>query len=570
MASKMASKNANFEIQVMKNGRWNTESYLESEGTAVAAAKGHLADKRCEGARVIRNWVRADGRMVEKEVFGQTRSFADDGPIRIVPVENAPAPCETPQDYFALPSRSLMNRIFRNYFEKSFVTPTELIYNYREMKRIQEKDLLVPSAVDRVAMLQTRSSGQDSKSRRDQIFQSIDRLSARARRAEALKLPTLRSTLKDVVDRLAIVESEEDCDYLAMVVLSRDLGNVRNWLGKLDRLCRLALDEGDPHSLELLDGVIADVLGANVVQEILGWQPSLAMAIVRMLDLADGRFPADKSDAGESAELLNVLLRDGKLPASRLCLIDRAYRQLKSANPLYRNDPGKEAAGFATVLERLITPTGLLHGPETAEALTVRAGRLVEEGGAAGRRAAIQTTFHAMPDRAYGLIYLCDLAQTDHAKDHGEDIAVLVERVFQTRGLAELCQRNLSAKERMERATAAHRSMQASPWEPALKNRLADHIDGVLEKYLIDEQVVEKLDHHESPLRDRAIRLVQFCASGILPEGRALARARERIRGLLRGANFDAHFVDGIADPVKAQKALRDFHQLLLRAGFGA
>lgn len=565
----MASKNATFEIQVMRDGRWSTESYIEAEETAIGAAKRYLMDKKCEGARVIRNWARADGRMVEKEIFCETRTIRDDGPIRIVQVEEAPPKCEMPQDYFGTHSRTIMNRLFRNYMEKVFVTPTELIHNYKELKRIQDKDTLVPSAVDRIAFLQTRQGEQDSKARRDDIFKSIDTMSARARRADALDLPKLKGSFKDVVDTVAELGGEDEADYLAMVVLARDLLNVRNWLGKLDRLCRLAVQEGDPHALELLDGVIADVLGANVVQEILGWQPSLAMAVVRMFDLADGNLPVEKSDAGESAEMLNALLKDGKLPASRLCLIDRAHRQLKSANPLYRSDPAKERDAYNTVLERVITPSGLLFGPETAEALTTRFARMVVEGGAAGRRAAIQSTFHAMPDRAFALIYLCDLARTDFAKEHGPDIVALLDKVCEARSLSELCLRTLSAKDRMLRATLAHRSAMASPFPAEIKARLAEHIDGVLEKYLIDEQIVEKLDHHDSSLRDRAVRLVQFCAAGVLPEGRAMTRARQRILTLLRGANFDARFVDGIADPAKAQKALRDFHQLLVRAGFG-
>ena len=92
----------------------------------------------------------------------------------------------------------------------------------------------------------------------------------------------------------------------------------------------------------------------------------------------------------------------------------------------------------------------------------------------------------------------------------------------------------------------------------------------MIDEYLIAEQIIEKLDHPSSTLRDRATRLVQFCAAGVLPEGKALTRARERIRAILRQPNFDAHFVEGIADPAKAQKALRDFHQLLInKAGFG-
>lgn len=565
----MASKNASYEIQLMKEGRWSTQSYLDAEDAAMAAAKRYLMDKKCEGARIVHNWTRPDGRILEKEIFCETRTVRDDGPVRIVEVEAAPPKCEMPDDYYGPNSRGLMNRIFRNYLEKQFVTPTELIHNYKELKRIQDKDTLVPSAVDRVAFLQTREGEQDTKSRRDEIFKSVDTMSARARRAEAMKLPKLNGTFKAVVDAVAGMDGGEDTDYLAMVVLSRDLVNVRNWLGKLDRLCRLAMQEGDPHALDMLDGVIADVLGANVVQEILGWQPSLSAAIGRMFDLAEGNLPTEKSDAGESAEMLNSLLKEGKLPLARAVLIDRAIRQIKSANPLYRSDPSKEREAFSTLIERLVTPQGLLFGAEAADALTWRASRMVEEGGAAGRRAGIQLCFNLMPDRAFGLIYLCDLARTEYAKEHSPDILALVSRVAECRSLGELTARTMSPKDRMLRATLSHHVAAGSVFPPDLRTRLTDAIDGILETYLVSEQVIEKLDHHESPLRDRAVRLVQFCAAGVLPEGRAMTRARQRIIGLLKVPNFDAHFVDGITDPVKAQKALRDFHQLLVRAGFG-
>ena len=564
----MASKSADYEIQTMKDGRWCTQSYMDSEEAAMIAAKRLLADKKCEGARIVHNWTRPDGRIVEKEIFSETRTVKDDGPIRIADVDSAPPKCEMPTEYYGPNSRNMMNRILRNYLDKTFLTPTELIYNYRELKRIQEKDTLVPSAVDRIAFLQTRDSNQDSKTRREEIFRNVDEMSARARRAEGMKLPKLDGSFKAVMDAVAR-QGGDDSDYLAMVVLSRDLLNTRNWLGKLERLCRLALQEGDPRALDMLDGVIADVLGSTVVQEILGWQPSLAAAIGRMLDLADGVMPTEKSDAGESAELLNSLLRDGKLPQARAVLIDRAVKQIKSANPLYRSDPSKERDAFASVVARLVTQQGLLFGPDAADALTTRASRMVEEGGAAGRRAGIQLTFNTMPDRAFGLVYLCELARTEMAKEHAPDIMALIQRVLGCRSLGELTARDLTPKDRMIRATLAHCVAAGSVFPPDLRKRMTDTIDAILERYLVSEQVIEKLDHHESPLRDRAIRLVQFAAAGVLPEGRAMTRARERIIALLKVPNFDAKFIDGIDDPGRAQRALRDFHQLLVRAGFG-
>ncbi len=564
-----AGNRANFEIQVQRDGRWITETVSDREDDARTIADKFFADKRCEGARIVRNWNRADGKMVESELFCQTRIVKDDGPVRIAQVDTAPAKCEAPDDYFGPSSRGLMNRIFRNYFEKTYLTPTELIHNYRELKRIQDKDTLVPSAVDRVAFLQTREIDQDSKSRRDEIFKTLDQMTARARKAEAMGLPKLAGNFSEVIQSIEGVSDDDERDYLALVVLSRDLINVRNWVGKLERLCKLAQDEGDFRAVQLLDGAIADVLGANVVQEILGWQPSLGNAIRGMLDLADGIMPTEKSEAGESAVILNRMFAARKLPLARHCLIDRAHRQLRSANALYRTDPAKENDEFRRVLQRLLTPTGLYCGAETAEALTTRYTRMVEQGGAAGRRAAIAGVFQAMPDKATGAMFLCDLARSEYAKDHAGDIVEQLETLLQCRSIVDLCLRTLSPKDRMIRATNAHQVMVSSVFPSDVKGRVVEAIDSVLERYVIEEQIVEKLDHPDSSLRDRAVRLVQFCAAGVLPEGRALSRARQRILALLRQPNFDAHFVDGIADPGRAQKALRDFHALLVKAGFG-
>ncbi len=565
----MVADRASFEVLVSKDGRWSTETIVYKEDEARAAAKKLLANKTCEGAKVVRNWLRADGTMVENEIFCETRTAKDDGPIRIVAIDSAPEKCETPEDFLGPESRNVVNRLFRNYLDKAFLTPTELMHSYKELKRLQEKDTLVPSAVDRVAQLQTKDSEQDSRSRGQEIFKTIDDISARARRVEGMKLPKLDGRFSDLVAKLATQGDHEDSDYLAMVVLSRDLINMRNWVGKLERLCTLAVEDPDPHAVELLDGVIADVLGSSVVQDILGWQPSLGAAIISMFDLADGKLKIGKTDAGESAEILNRLFAENKLPVSRACLLDRAHRQIASANPLNRTEPAKEGDEFKRLLLRTLTPTGFISGTETAEALTNRYTHMGEQGGAAGRKAALNGLFRILPDRAWGLIYLCDIARSHFGAEHVADIVALLDLVFMTRQLSELCLRTLPPKERMLHATVAHHAVMASIFPPEVKKRLAEFIDTILENYLIEEQIIEKLDSPDAHLRDRAVRLVQFCAAGVLPEGKALTRARHRILTLLRQPNFDAHFIDGFTDPVRAQKALREFHQLLVKAGFG-
>jgi hypothetical protein len=566
----MVSSRENFEVQVNKGGRWATETVVPKEVEARALAKKFLADKKCEGARIVRNWMRSDGTMDETEIFAQTRSVNDDGPVRIAQIDEVPEKCETPEEFMGTAGRSTVNRIFRSYLDKAILTPTELMHNYKELKRLQEKDTLVPSAVDRVSLLQTKDTDQDSKSRSQEIFKSIDNISARAKRVENVQLPKLGGRLSDAIGEIRGQAGGEDVDYLAMVLLSRDLINARSWVGKLEFLCKLAVEDSDPHAVELLDGVIADVLGSAVVQEILGWQPGLGAAICRMFDLADGKFPTEKSEAGESAVILNRLFGEAKLPISRACLLDRAHRQIKSPNPLYRSQEGKELEELKKLVDRAMTPTGFISGPETAEALTIRYSRQIEQGGAPGRKATVNGLFRMLPDRAQGLIYVCNLAMTPWGSEAIADIAELVDYCLSARHLGDFCLRALPPKDKMLRATLAHKTAAATTaLPPAVREKICGFIDTMLEAYLVTEQIVEKLDHQDSHLRDRAVRLVQFCAAGVLPEGKAMNRARQRILALLRQPNFDAHFIDGFTDPVRAQKALRDFHLLLVKAGFG-
>lgn len=555
-----------FEVQILRQNRWVTESMRPKDAEARELAKKIFADKSCAGVRVVRNWMKSDGSMVESTVFEEKRTVRDDGPIRINPIEERPPLCDRPRDYFGLESRGIINRVLRNYLEKALLTPTELLHNNKELRRLRDKDALVPSAVDHIATLQTKGTDINARERREAIFTALDQIQAQARRAEGMKLPAIRGRFSQLVATCGRVGGEAP-EYLAMVVLAKELIGLRSWIGKLDRLCQLAAEDDDGQAVLLLDTVIADVLGANVVQELLGWQSSLGSAIIAMLDLADGKFDSTKSDAKDVADRLNILFAEGKLPGSRHVLIDRALRQLRSPNPLARNDPNKEMEEYRRVLERLLVPGGLLSGPAAAEALTTRGSRMVEQGGATGRRAAITNTVRALPDRAHGVMYLAELSKTEMAKDHLPDIIQQLDFVFGARVIGELTRRSLSPKERMESATHAHRAAIGSALPDEVKQRVADHIDGVLERYLLDEKIIEKLDDPSAHLRDRAVRLVKFCSAGVMPEGKAMARARKRIIEMLRQPGFDRAFIDGISDPARAEKALRDFYKLLVKAG---
>jgi hypothetical protein len=559
-------RNTTFDIQIMRGGRWATESRLNDEEQAKALAVATVADPKCEGARVLRCWLRADGTEMEKEIFCKTQQVREDGIARIDHIDAVPDGCETLADYFRLGSRLVMGRLFHSYLDKVVLTPTEMLHSTRDLKRLRDKDALLPTAVDRVASLQTRQDGQDTKARKDEIFKIVEQIIAKARQTDAVKLPKADKTIADLVKDLPPTTDQWERDYLVLTALTRNLQDIRSFSGKLERLCKLASGVDDPAPAALMDGFVAELLETTAVKDVLGSQPGLGHAICGMLDLADGIMATDRSDAAEAARLLNALFAERRLPESRSGLIDRAHRQIASTSPLYRSDNQREFDTFKKVLLRVLTPAGLHSGTTTALAVTSRYLHMVKE---CNRKDAVGGVFRAMPDRAYGIIYLCDLAHSEFAQESADKMAETFFGTITGQHITNLVQRSLSPKDRMVRATAAHHAVTASPFPPEIKRPVIEYIDQLLDNYLVEERIVEKLDHPDASLRDRALRLVQFCASGVLPEGKALTRARQRIVAILHQPSFDAHFIDGISDPVKAQKALRDFHQLLVdKAGF--
>ncbi len=555
-----------FDIQVLRDDRWITEAIRGSEMDARALAKTYLKNPQCGGARIVANAVKHDGTISESVIFQETQNVSGGKPIRIQPLDISPLRCSSPKDFFSLECRMILNRLFREYLEEVTLTPTEVLHSYKQLQRLFDRDTLRLSAVSHIATLQTKGTEKPAKQRQAELNKMIDQITQQAREAQSIKLPRPKDKFSATLAAVPKLDSHP-VEYLAMVVLSRDLTNIPSWTGKIDRLCDMALHEHDRTALLLLDTVIADLLGANVIQELLGWQRSLGSAIISMLDLADGTLDTSSSDARETADRLVTLFHENSLPASQRVLVDRALRQLKSSAPLYKADPSKEMEEYQRVLARLLVPGGILSGAQAAEALTLRGSQFVEAGGKSGRRAAIGATVEALPDPARGAMYLAELSNTELLEDHLDDIVEQLDIVFSARVINQLCQQSMSHKDRMMTATGAFTATAASSLPDDIKEQVTAHIDNVLERYLIDENIIDRLDNPGTHLRDRAVRLVKFCGAGVLPEGKALNLARKRIIKILRQPNFDAGFIEGIDEPAKAERALRDFHKLLVRGG---
>lgn len=200
-------------------------------------------------------------------------------PDRIVVGEIDEAPdCENSDDLLAKDGRKTINRLFRNYLDKNNLTATEVMHNFKELKRCMDHDSVVPGAVAKVATLQSKGREDiTTNERRDQLFGFLNELAEKARKTEAMPLPMVRDAgLDGVIDVIEKSSKNGDFDYMVKVVLSRELVDNRSYFGNLSQTLEWAEPAQDERALDILDNFISDTLAnATVLQDLNGDQRDL-------------------------------------------------------------------------------------------------------------------------------------------------------------------------------------------------------------------------------------------------------------------------------------------------------
>jgi hypothetical protein len=560
-----------FELQVFQADHWVTQSHSPSEQDARKQAKALLSNPNYGGVRIVRDLVRSNGKETYGVIYTEMREVSKEL-IRAQPIDAAPM-CSVAADLHKPEARTAMHKVMRQYIEKMVLTPTEIMHNHRELKRMLDFEALVPSAVSRVAALQARESGEEPQKRNRALFDMINELHEQARRAsERPNLPDLAKypDLSSVVRRLEQLVGADQLDYFTLVCLSKDLLQTRSWLGKLERLLGLVKDDTDPRSRALIDRVAADIFGTTSgLRDLLGRQPDLSTALCAVIDVIEGKFQPKGDDTPEVTAQLAEYLASRELVETRLALLRSVKRQLRGSAPLTRGEGDHQRKAYRDVALRLLRNGTMLGGGPMADALAEGYQRFVEEGGATGRRLAAGRCVTTLDTLADQVRLMLALLEGEVAADHKADfLAKIASVIGRASSINDLTAASLPPKDKMQQSALLHRALVASCLPADKRDPLADRVDLLLAAFVEQSHIVERLDDPAASLRLRATRLVQFCASDALTRGKASKVAREHVVAHLRQPNFETLFVADIAAPAERTAALKSFYGLLKQAGF--
>lgn len=565
-----AERRLNFDVQIFKTDHWVVDAVCRTEEEARALANKLLL--KHPGVRVVREFAGIGGAVQETVIFSEMRQ-QDPKAVVVPALEEAPPVCTETQQYLALESRQIISRLLRQYLERQSLTSSEVLFNPAEMKRAMNYENMVPTAVSRVASIQGKATGQDVRERRDIIYDALSELRNLAEAAVKRGLPDVKKA--GFAAAMATVDSvaadTEEAEYLAKVMLCRDMTQVRNILGKVEWLLELAADDGAAEvHLAVIDTLVADALSfPAVVQDLLGRQPDLGTALGRFLDVLDGAYePRDKELAPGITRVLSQWLALGHAPQTRQVLLDSFLRSLRSTQPLAR-EPAVQRERFAALLERSLGVAGFTGGPRMAEAFTAGYLRFIEQGGGEGRRISIDAVLNTIPSGRDRLAYLAELSSSDLG---GREMDVLLARAKALLASGQEVNRLVPAqtplKQKMQSMAGLYALVAESGFPEPDRAALADRVDEVVAEYINANRLIEKLDDPSANLRVRAARLIQFAAADVLASPKARKLVRDQIIGHLRQPNFDGKYVEGLATAAEQTAAIRTFYDLLRQARF--
>jgi hypothetical protein len=563
---------ATFEVQLYKNGRWSISEVCKSETVAMKKAQELLGLKTTAGVRIVKESHFGKDNHRESEIFKEMKKEKEDEDFAVIPVEDAPV-CEKVTDFYQTASRNTMARLFNKYLEKHELTPLEMLHSHANLRRMINFQQMVPSAVDKIATLHAKATGGDTRARRDAIFDAVDAIAKKAKEVEEQKLPALKdSSLDEVLKKIDAQFADPDQrQYMANVAFTRESINWRGWLGKMTNILPMAQSQEDERARAMVDEMLADILMAKtIIKDVIGISKHLGDAILRMVDLLQGKCEATKYAAEDLVKLLNVLFEANLLPRSKKVLFDRIERDLSGPIRLTNSEQtADDKQFFDQMVDRIITEDHVIGGRPMAAGLTGRWARLYNVGGAGGHNKAMQGMCEKLVTGKRVFVYL--LALYDPKADPALKAAIeeqLKRKGAELSSVAKIAPQARTEKARLQQTSMIQRLVLDSDLEDELKSVMAKRFDDIVVDYIIGNKVIERLDNKDLPFRDRANRLVSFCAAGVLTEGRATEIARQTITTYLKRKDFVSEFTADIPEPSEKEAAIREFYRLLAQTGF--
>ncbi|SCA57520.1 hypothetical protein MTBPR1_60033 [Candidatus Terasakiella magnetica] len=555
---------AQFIIQVKNGNRWSMYANKDNESQAVKQARQLLKQQQADEAQVIK---KGDGPdvIIFDENQNSVRKKAGLGHIKSSPV------FKTTDDLFTPANVEMLNKMLRDYCEQMVVSMTELLHTQRALEKFQD-DPLASSAFHHLAELQAAAGKLNETEQQGLIFDFFSQAQDKARRAGFDEIP--EKGLNDYLAQAGDL-SDPEVRYRVNLSLARILTRAPSWESKMTELFALLDDEVPVEELHdntktFLDGLLSEwFMYQLVIQDMLGTQPDRYNAIDVLTKLCIAKYEARKWDTpglkGVSALMLKL-----PMAKTRSRLANRIEQMLRARTALTKGDVFEEKHAFKQLLPLFISKSGTILGGEgMAEALTMCGTRSFSRDKNLDKPGeAIDYIMENLDAPILQLRFLMTLSKSQFGKDCSHIVCDFLPKFMDgPEHVHDIVHYKLPLKRKLKTITDLQKSAMKIELPQNTHVTFVEWLDNLLYNYLDEERIIDKMDSPEETLFNRATALLQFCASGILIEGKTLNWVRARVQEHLRQPNFVEKFTEEVETPKKKELVITQLHAMLKKAG---
>lgn len=555
---------ARYEIQVKSGSRWSLHSYKTSEGEAITEARSLLKQKIADEAKVILTTKEGKQTVIFDEDQSSVKKKAGLGQINDSPL------CNTVDDLYSDESLQTIQVLLRDYFDQAGIMPSELLHNHRNLEQFTD-DSLFNSALDRLAALQASKAGENEAERRDKLYDLV--MSAMDKARESGRDDLRDGTFSDYIEKAGDLK-DPNVRFRIMCSLTQSTLRSPSWETKFTALFDLVGDikaEEVPEKTALfLDSFISEMLSIpTVIQEMLGQQPDRYNAISVLTKMCAGSYEARKWDT-PGLKRISELMHTHPMTSCRKKLAAQVEQMMRGRSALTKGDMYEEKHAFKELLPLFISRNGnILGGESMAEALTMCGVRSFNrDRNLDNPKEAVEYIVENLGAPILQLRFLLTLSLTPFGKDCSGIVCEFIPTFMEgPEHVHDIVHYKLPTKRKIKVITDLQKSALKIELPNKMHRQLTDWLDDLLYNYLDEERIIDKMDSPEEPLFVRATNLLQFCASGLLIEGKTLKWVRDRVQEHLRQPNFVEKFTEAADTQNKKDQMITQLHIMLKKAG---
>ncbi len=550
-------------IQVKNGPRWSLHSYKESESQAVQQARTLLKQKFCDEAQVLLKEGEEE-KIVFQETLNSFKKKAGLGMLKSSPV------FKTVDDLFIPENRDVLTTLLRDYCDHKGLSINELLMTPRNLENFMD-DSLCTSALERLASLQAIKAGQKEAQWRDHLYQLLQQAKEKSYGSgyDEIRDGELNNYIAGVGDL-----STPDVRYRALLSLSKKTMMTSSWEGKFsilfDLLGDIELEEIKEPTALFLDDLFSNMFSLpSVIQDMLGQQPDRYNAIDVLAKLCTARYEARKWDT-QGLQRISALMRKLPMTKCRNALAETIEPMLRSRSSLTKGDVFEEKHAFKQLLPLFISKNGTILGGEgMVEALTICGVRSFNRDRSVDNPSeAINYILENLDAPMLQLRFLLTLSKSQFGKECADIVCNFLPTFMDgPEHIHDIVNYKLPLKRKIKVITDLQKSALQIKLPKNMQQTFVDWLDDLLFNYLDEERIIDKMDSPEETLFKRATSLLQFCASGLLIEGKTLRWVRERVQEHLRQPNFVEKFTEDIETTKKKELVITQLHAMLKKAG---